>query len=80
MLADRSGEQPVVRGQSPEAPIDLGRASNQPAQPPMPAKTVVLSRSKLQRPLVVRPPEDVSSGKPMAEKPPGRSLRHGSER
>lgn len=78
MLADTGNV--TIRGQTPEETRELGEATEQPPTASAPAKTVVLSRSNLQRPLVVRPAADTGSGVPMAEKPPRRTLRQDSPR
>jgi hypothetical protein len=85
-LADLGGEQPVVRGQSPELAVHLGRPTVQPPKssptsPREPVAPVLLSRAKLQRPVVVRPASQVSdAATPMSDVKLRQTLRHETER
>jgi hypothetical protein len=57
-LAERDGESPVVRGQSPELAVVLGQPTARPPRPASPrvaARELSRDRSRLQQPLVVRP-------------------------
>jgi hypothetical protein len=78
MLADNGNL--TIRSQTPDGTRELGEPTEQPPAASTPAKTVVLSRSNLQRPLVVRPATDTGSGVPMAEKPIRRPLRQDAPR
>jgi hypothetical protein len=81
-LADRGEEQPVVRGQSPELMVDLGEPAAQPPRDSSPAplhqpsKPMVLSRAKLQQPLVVQPAEKSTAATPMSAVKSRQALRH----
>lgn len=91
-LADTMANDTVIRGQSPEVPVELGRATAEPPRVPQvasrtpaksnPAKSFVLSRAKLQQPIAVRPAakSKVADGTPMNDPSARRALRADTDR
>jgi hypothetical protein len=77
-LADRDADQPVVRGQSPEHVVALGRPTKRPPQ--LPVKSVAISRSKLQQPVVVRPAVNGVATRPSRDVSSRETLRQGMNR